>query len=376
MFRPVLLLGLWIAFAAAIVSGQPLPQTRVALAATGATGQKAEPEDRRRRPAFWIPSGLDEYVPVPLDNPATAARVTLGERLFFDPVLSADGDTSCATCHVPDLAFTDGRAVAVGVYGRVGQRNVPTILNRGYGNSFFWDGRAASLEAQAGDAIEGREDLGLPIEEAVARLRRDDSYGADFHNAFPGRTVDRRAGGAGHIGAGAGAGAGGSSITARRVTQALATFVRSQMAGDSFVERYRGGDRAALSPAARRGMDVFVFRGRCLACHRAPLYTDEDFHNTGVSWGGDPGRQRITGFEADRGRFKAPSLRNVALTAPYMHDGSIATLQEVVEFYDRGGGANPNLDPVIAPLHLTDRDKSDLVAFLEALTSVDLAVGR
>ena len=380
MFRPALLLArisrrplaagaicglaLWMGLAAAIVSGQSLPQTRVSPAANGSAGQNAAPEDRHRRPAFWIPSGLDEYVPVPLDNPATAVKVALGERLFFDPLLSADGDTSCATCHVPDRAFTDGRPLAVGVYGRVGRRNVPTILNRGYGKSFFWDGRADSLEAQAADAIEGREDLGLPIEDAVTRLREDASYRAEFHDAFGPRTADgSRSEASSHDEVNAE----GSAITAERVTQALATFVRSQMAGDSSVERFRSGDRTALSPAAQRGAAVFASRGRCLGCHVAPLYTDEKFHNTGVSWGADPGRREVTGYESDRGRFKTPSLRNVALTAPYMHDGSIATLEKVVEFYDRGGDANPNLDPFIGPLHLTDREKVDLVAFLAAL---------
>ena len=361
------------AFAAVIATGQALPQTRAVPSAIGQSGQNSAPEDRHRRPAFWIPRGLDEYVPVPVDNPATAVKVALGERLFFDSVLSADGDTSCGTCHLPDRAFTDGRPVAVGVYGRVGRRNVPTILNRGYGKSFFWDGRADSLEAQAADAIEGREDLGLPIEEAVTRLRENTSYRAEFRNAFGPRTGDglRSEASSQHE-----VNAEGSAITAERVTQALATFVRSQMAGDSPVERFRGGDRTALSPAAQRGSDVFVSRGRCLGCHVAPLYTDEEFHNTGVSWGADPGRQKVTGYESDRGRFKTPSLRNVALTAPYMHDGSIATLEEVVEFYDGGGHANPNLDPSIGPIHLTDREKVDLVAFLAALTSIDLSASR
>lgn len=373
MFRPALLFGLWMGFVAVVASGQPLPQTRVAPPAIGSTRHDAAPQDRHWRPAFWIPSGLDEYVPVPLDNPATPAKVALGERLFFDPVLSADADTSCGTCHLPELAFTDGRPVAVGVYGRVGQRNVPTILNRGYGKSFFWDGRADSLEAQAADAIEGREDLGLPIEDAVTRLREDARYRAEFRNAFDPRTGDSSDSRAGPYRE---ASVEGSAITAERVTQALATFVRSQMAGDSRVERFRGGDRTALSPAARRGFDVFASRGHCLGCHVAPLYTDEAFHNTGVSWGADPGRQKITGYPSDRGRFKTPSLRNVALTAPYMHDGSIATLEEVVELYDRGGDANPNLDPFIAPLHLSDREKADLVAFLAALTSINLEGGH
>ncbi|MCH7823826.1 MAG: cytochrome-c peroxidase [Acidobacteria bacterium] len=383
MARPALLLAVWLGVTAAIVSGDPLPQTPAAF--PGARGAKASsstdasekqtagPRSSHNRPAFWIPSGLDDYVPVPLDNQATAAKVDLGARLFFDPILSADGETSCATCHLPDLAFTDGRPLAVGVYGRVGRRNVPTILNRGYGKSFFWDGRVASLEAQARDAIEGREDLGLPIEDAVVRLREEASYRAEFRNAFDPGAGDgfRSEGNAAHD-----ADTRGPSITAQRVTQALATFVRSQMAGDSFRDRYRSGDWTAMSAAALRGLDVFALRGRCLGCHLGPLSTDEKFHNTGVSWGADPGRQKITGYESDRGRFKTPSLRNVALTAPYMHDGSIATLEEAVEFYDQGGNPNPNLDPFIAPLHLTDRQKADLVAFLEALTSVDLAGGR
>ena len=346
-------------FTAVQSDGRPPPPSPPSGAEASDTSQR-----RVRLPAFWVPIGLDTYVPLPRTGRGTLAEVELGKRLFSGTLLSADGKTSCATCHRPELAFTDGRRVAIGVYDRPGQRNVPTILNRAYGKSFFWDGRAASLEEQARNAIEGNEDLGLPIAEAVRRLGADETYRTQFAAAFDSSEPAAANGYPDDA-----ARAPDAAVTGARLVHALATFVRSRLAGNSPVDRYRNGDPTALSTAALRGRSVFGSRGRCIACHRAPLYTDEQFHNTGVGWGVDPGRQAVTGRAVDRGRFKTPSLRNVALTAPYMHDGSIATLAEVVEFYDRGGGANPGLDPLLAPLHLSELHKADLVAFLESLTS-------
>ena len=298
------------------------------------------------------PLGLDLYLPAPPDNPITAEKLALGRRLFEEPRLSADGRTSCASCHQPDRAFTDGRRVARGVFGRAGRRNVPSILNRAYGTAFSWDGRAATLEDQVGRAISGHRDLGVPVALAAGRLAHDTTYDAAFDAAFA------------------------SPVSGDRLVQAIATFVRGALSGNSPFDRFFAGDRAALSPAARRGFALFTGQARCGRCHAGPLFTDEDLHNTGVGWGRDAGRFEVTGLPQDRGRFKTPSLRNVTLTAPYMHDGSVNTLEAVVDFYDRGGRRNSNLDPAIRPLRLTSDQRSDLVAFLRALQGQPAAPQR
>jgi len=295
-----------------------------------------------------VPTGLDRYVPVPLDNPITPEKVTLGRRLFFDERLSKDGRTSCATCHQPARRFTDGRVLPRGVFGREGRRNTPSILNRVYGRSAFWDGRAATLEDQVRAAVTGDRDLGLSMEEAVARVSRDAEYARAFATAF------------------------GEPVTAARIAQALATFVRTRFSGDSAFDRFLTGDSTALGAAERRGLELFSGRAKCARCHAGPLLSDEGFHNTGIAWRDgrflDPGRAAVTGSDGDRGAFKTPTLREIARTAPYMHDGSVARLIDVIEFYDRGGRPNPNLDPDIRPLHLTASEKTALMAFLRSLS--------
>jgi cytochrome c peroxidase len=220
---------------------------------------------------------------------------------------------------------------------------VPSILNRGYGTAFFWDARVTTLEDQVRQAIAGATDLGLPVAVAATRLSGEAGYDAAFQAAFA------------------------APASADRLVQALATFVRGARSGDSPFDRFIAGDASALAPAARRGSEIFNGRARCSRCHAGPVFTDDELHNTGVSWGRDAGRFEMTRLPEDRGRFKTPSLRNVVVTAPYMHDGSVDTLEEVVEFYDRGGGQNPNLDSAIRPLRLTSTERSDLVAFLRAL---------
>jgi cytochrome c peroxidase len=294
-----------------------------------------------------IPIGLDRYLPAPDDNAITAEKILLGRRLFVDRRLSADGRTACATCHQPARRFTDGRRVARGVFGRDGTRNTPTLLNRAYGESAFWDGRAASLEDQVRIALGGERDLGVPIDDAVMRVSRDEAYTRAFVSAF------------------------GGVVTPTRLAQAIATFVRAQLSGGSPFDRYLAGDRAALTDEQRRGLDLFIGRARCGRCHAGPLLSDERYHNTGIAWAGDrfgdAGRSAVTGFERDRGAFKTPTLRDVARTAPYMHDGTLPRLPDVVEFYDRGGRPNPYLDADIRPLRLSRVEKAALVAFLRSL---------
>ena len=271
-----------------------------------------------------IPLGLDLYVPVPEDNPLTAEKVALGRRLFHDPRLSRDGTIACATCHDPARAFADGRSVAVGVSGRQGRRNVPTLVNRAWGRLFFWDGRVRTLEEQVLRPIEDPNEMDLPARDAAARVE----------------------------------------ISTSELSQALASYVRSIMSGDSPYDRFIAGDRNALNDEQQAGLQIFRGKGNCTRCHVGPTFTDESLHNTGVAWRDG----RLADEGAGEGTFKTPTLREVARTAPYMHDGSLNTLQQVVEFYDRGGNTNPALDPEIRPLRLSDGEKRALLAFLSSLT--------
>ena len=294
------------------------------------------------------PLGLDAYLPTPADNPLTKERVALGRELFFDKRLSSDRTVSCATCHDPELAFTDSEPVAVGVDGKKGPRRTPRLVNRAYGKSFFWDGRAATLEEQVLKPIANPIEMNLPVEDAVALLRADENYAAEFEKAFQGEP------------------------TAERLAYALAGYVRTILSGDSPYDRYLAGDEEALAAAQKRGLALFRGKAACAVCHVGPNLTDERFHNTGVGWKdgehADEGRAQVTGDPADLGAFKTPPLREVAVTGPYMHDGSLETLEDVIEFYDEGGERNPNLDMDMEPLNLTEAERADLTRFLEALS--------
>lgn len=287
--------------------------------------------------------GLDEFVAIPDSNPLSLEALLLGRRLFYDAILSRDGTRSCASCHLPNRSFADTTRQSRGVAAGIGIRNTPAIVNRVYGTSFFWDGRAQSLEQQALAPIRNPLELGSTLDVVISRMRRDSGYVRMFAGAF------RKA------------------PSVHGLARALASYVRSIRSGDSPFDRYRAGDSTALDDAARRGNVVFADAG-CARCHSGVNFTDEDFHNTGVG-SADAGRAAVTRRARDRGRFKTPTLRDVARTAPYMHDGSLPTLDAVVEFYDRGGGQNPNLDRELRPLHLTANQRADLVAFLRALTS-------
>jgi cytochrome c peroxidase len=279
-----------------------------------------------------IPLGLDLYMPVPEDNPLTVEKIELGRRLFNDRRLSRDGSIACSSCHDPERAFADGRAVPVGVFGRQGHRSAPALINRGYGRAFFWDARIPSLEEQVLKPIQDPNEMDMTLDDASARV------------GFPPDEISR----------------------------ALASYVRSILSGDSPFDQFVNGDRAALSPEHQLGLQVFRGRGNCTACHVGPNFSDEKLHNTGVAWRDgelrDEGRFAVSGKPDDRGAFKTPTLREIARTAPYMHDGSIPTLEEAVDFYDAGGRSNPAIDPEIRPLHLTGEEKGALVAFLQSLS--------
>ena len=278
-----------------------------------------------------IPLGLDLYMPVPEDNPLTTSRIDRGRELFFDKRLSRDGTVACASCHDPERAFSDGRPVAIGVFNRVGRRSAPALVNRGYGRAFFWDGRAATLEEQVLQPIQDPNEMDMTLPEVSARV---------------GLPIDE-------------------------MSRSLASFVRSLLSGDSPFDRFINGDRDALTAEQQAGLQIFRGKGNCTACHVGPTFSDERFHNTGVAWRDglllDEGRFGVTHNAEDRGAFKTPTLREIARTAPYMHDGSLLTLREVIDYYDKGGNANPGLDAELRPLTLTAAEKDALVAFLSAL---------
>ena len=278
-------------------------------------------------------------LPVPPANPLTPEKIALGKKLFSDPRLSGDGSLTCASCHDPAHGFADHRAVSTGILGRTGDRNVPTLLGRGYGALQFWDGRAASLEEQVTQPISNPLEMGAAMDTVLSRLHADPAY---------------------------------TGLTAESLAEALASYVRTIRSVDAGFDRYMSGLPNGLSDLAREGLRLFEDKARCYICHGGDLFTDEAFHNTGVSWKEgalrDEGRARITGKKYHKGAFKTPTLREIANTAPYMHDGSIATIEEVIEFYDRGGNPNPFLDENIVPLHLSAAEKQALAAFLRALS--------
>jgi cytochrome c peroxidase len=288
---------------------------------------------------------------------ATPLRVELGKSLFFDGRLSSTGTMSCSTCHKPELGFGDGQRFSVGVKGHPMKRHTPHLFNLAWSKTLFWDGRATSLEEQVLGPLSSPEELDMPIAVLVERLRTVPAYASRFSEAYP-----------------------RSGLTTRNVASAIAAFVRTLVSGGSPFDRFLAGEASALGPEARRGMDLFYGRAACSTCHSGPHLTDGKFHNTGVP-GDDRGRaalDRVGEFQMrpypffqTQKAFKTPSLRNVALTAPYLHDGSEPSLEEIVRFYNRGGKEKESygLALDIRPLNLTDDQLADLVAFLQALTA-------
>ncbi len=295
-----------------------------------------------------VPLGLDALVPAPDGNPLTRGRVEVGRELFFFKGLSRDGTLSCGGCHLPEKVFTDGKPVAVGVGGQMGTRRTPPILNRAWGTSFFWDGRALTLEDQVLQPILNPKEMELKLSEIAPRVRGDAGLNQRMKAVF------------------------GRDAESEDVARALASYVRSILAGDSPYDRYLAGDRSALSEQQQRGLKLFRGKANCVACHVGTLLTDQRFHNTGTGWKDgrwtDAGRWEVSGQEADRGAFKTAGLREVAKAAPYMHDGRLRTLEEVVDFYDRGGRANPQIDGEMRELGLAPEEKQALVALLKSFS--------
>jgi cytochrome c peroxidase len=294
-------------------------------------------------PIFW-----------PDDNPYTPEKAELGRLLFFDKRLSSDGTIACFSCHDPAKAFADGAANSLGIGGQRGGRSAPTVINRAYSTLQFWDGRAATLEEQAKGPIANPIEMTIDKEtdlahnNVVKRLKAVPGYVARFKKAF-----------------------GTTDFTLDQVVQAIATFERTVLSGNSPFDRYQAGDEKALTAAQKRGMDVFFKKAACDSCHLGFNFTDGSYENVGIGMDHpkpDLGRYLVTHREEEKGAFKTPTLREIEHTGPYMHDGSLKTLEEVVEHYDKGGIKNPYLNQRIKPLHLSAQEKQDLVAFLKALS--------
>lgn len=297
-----------------------------------------------------IPNGLGK-IRYPKDNPQTAAKVSLGKQLYFDKRLSRDNDISCASCHDPAKGWSNGEQFATGFQGKKGGRNSPTVINVAFGRLQFWDGRAKDLEDQALGPIQNPIEMNLTLEEAVARLNAIDGYKKQFQDVF------------------------GTDATSEGIAKAIAAFERTVLSGDAPYDKFKAGDEKALSASAQRGMKLFFGKAVCSACHAGKNFTDNGFHNVGVGMGKNPeeadgGRFAVSKLGGDRGSFKTPTLREISRSGPYMHDGSMKTLDEVIEHYNKGGIQNPWLDEEIFALELSDTEKKDLKTFLvEGLSS-------
>ncbi|MBI3795012.1 MAG: cytochrome-c peroxidase [Nitrospinae bacterium] len=295
-----------------------------------------------------LPLGLpaDKFL-IPQDNPMSKEKIELGKLLYFDKRLSIDDTLSCADCHDPKHGFTDNKPVSEGVGGTKGGRSAPTIINRAFTTTQMWDGRKASLEDQTTGPLTNPVEMKQPSDEAVVKkLAAIKGYAAKFKKVF------------------------GKEVNIEDYRKAVAAFERTVVSGNSKYDRFKAGNQKALNASEKNGLDLFEGKARCLSCHNGFNFSDEGYHNIGVGMSAenpDVGRSKISGKEDDKGAFKTPTLRDISATAPYMHDGSEKTLEDVVEFYDKGGVANPSLSPLIEKLGLTSGEQKDLVAFLKAL---------
>lgn len=296
-----------------------------------------------------IPFGLEETaVVIPANNPLTKEKIELGRILFFDKRLSADNTIACANCHMAKFAFTDGMPVSAGIRGQKGGRSAPVSFNRVFSSAQFWDGRAATLEDQSIGPFTNPIEHGFSKHDMmILKMKRIPGYKKLFMEAFS------------------------DDITIVNVGKAIASFQRTVLSGNSPADRFdQGQEEGAISAEAQRGLLLFRDKARCTKCHSGFNFTDEKFHNLGIGWDDnkvDLGRYMETKNPEDVGAFKTPTLREIARSAPYAHDGRFKTLEEVVNFYNKGGVKNPHQDPLILPLELTDQEKNDLVQFLHTL---------
>lgn len=290
-------------------------------------------------------------IPMPADNASTPERVALGAQLFFDPRLSGSGVISCASCHNPGLGWQDGMALGLGHMGGRLRRHTPTILNVAYGEPFFWDGRADTLEQQAKGPMSAPAEMNRPPGSVVETVAGISGYRDEFARAYPGKP-----------------------ISMDTIAAAIAAFERTVVSGRAPFDAWVAGDPDAISPAAKRGYALFTGKGNCAVCHQGWRFSDDGFHDIGLP-DEDRGRAAISaGIPQLEHAFKTPTLRNIRERAPYMHDGSVATLEAVVDHYDNGFKARASLDPQMHRLNLSAAEKHDLVAFLDSLSSTDPSV--
>ena len=324
-----------------------LPRLAALATLVAACGADATPptETHMSQPAIAVPPGFPAFM-APSDNAPTPERVALGRLLFYDERLSRTQEISCSDCHVEAHAFADPNRVSSGVDGQTGTRNAPALVNLAWGTSFFWHGGATSLEVQAVGPIRNPLEMDMSLADVAERLNQDAALSKDFETAY------------------------GEGPNESSITRAIASFVRSLVSGNSAYDRYLSGDSSALSDAAVRGEALFNGeQAECFHCHAGFNFTTNGFRNNGSDPNDpDAGRREITLKDSDFGKFKIPTLRNVAVSAPYMHDGALATLDDVIDSYVAGGRGHPNTDPTIVALDLTPADKADLRAFLESLT--------
>lgn len=303
----------------------------------------------------WATNTISQYkrpnsIPFPSDNPYFAEKAALGKMLFFDPRLSKNRNMTCATCHNPSFGWEDATATSVGAQNTNLARHTPTILNVAWGETFFWDGRAKTLEEQAQGPIESNVEMNLPINEAVNRLKKVESYRNWFNKVF------------GHKG-----------ITGETITKAIATYERTIVSGQAPFDLWVEGDSTAISPQAKRGFELFNGKARCSLCHSGWNFTDNKFHDIGVN-SNDEGLMTLTNNAKDRFSFKTPSLRNINQRAPFMHNGSLSSLNDVIIHYMSGGIRRSSLSPLMKPIPLNSQEVEDLKAFLLTLTGKDASV--
>jgi cytochrome c peroxidase len=317
--------------------------------AAGAVAAEDKPVLKAGHPSLkeWILP----VAPAPVDNAPNAARVDLGWHLFFDPRLSGEGNMSCSTCHHPGLGWSDGLPTAKGVKSMVLARATPTIINSAFNTIMMWDGRKKDLEDQAMGPMEANVEMNMDTVKLFKWLNESPGYRKMFESAYP-----------------------GEGINAATLSKGMATFERTVIMNDSPFDKWLAGDAKAMTAQQVRGFDIFLDagKGNCAACHSAPNFTDNGFHNIGLaSWGNpnpDMGRYAQKPIARMKGAFKTPELRGITLTAPYFHDGSVKTLKDAINHYAKGGEVTTNIDPNMQPLKLSEQDKDDLVAFLNALT--------
>jgi cytochrome c peroxidase len=297
----------------------------------------------------WL---LPKAVPAPADNQVTPARVELGKMLFFDPRLSSDRNLSCAGCHNPMFGWSDGLPTAKGSKSKILGRASPTVVNTGYNTLMMWDGRKASLEDQAMGPMESMDEMAMDLTALFKWLNEAPAYKEMFAKAYPGEAID-----------------------SKTVSKAIASFERTVVSSDSPFDHWLQGDQKAMTKQQVLGFRLFADpnKGNCVACHQAPNFTDGGFHNIGLAsyadGKGDVGRFAIKPVAVNKGAFKTPTLRDVAMTAPYFHDGSAKNLMQAVEHYNKGGLSKVDLAKDMKPLNLTHDEMEAIVAFMQALTS-------